>query len=113
MLLVVVKATGILLPKLFPYASLSVTLTVELPVVAKVVTGFATMLDTDPDTSPAVTVTGNEEPVMELAMVSVAVIVRLPTDFKVTLKDSTPFVSVASAPSVAALSVLVKCNVPV
>ena len=52
-------------------------------------------------------------PVMELLLVSVAVIVWLPTVRSVALKLPVPFVSVLLAGKVAFGSVLVNCTVPV
>jgi hypothetical protein len=51
-------------------------------------------------------------PVIDEVTVSVAVIVRLPAVFKVAVNVLVPFVSVESAGSVAAPSLLVKCTVP-
>lgn len=67
-----------------------------------------------PNAAGAVTLIGSE-PVMELATVSVAVIVcvPLPTVSSVAEKLAVPAANVESAGSVAWLSVLVKCTVPV
>ena len=59
-----------------------------------------------------VTKIGFEVPVIETVIVSVAVIVWLPTVFSVAEKVPVPFVSVELAGSTAWPSVLVKCTVP-
>ena len=51
-------------------------------------------------------------PVIEEVTVSVLVIVREPTVFKVALKVPTPLVNVESEGSTACASLLVKCAVP-
>ena len=52
-------------------------------------------------------------PVIDDVAVSVAVTVVVPAVFKVAANVPTPFVSAASAPRIAAVSVLVRCTVPV
>jgi hypothetical protein len=59
------------------------------------------------------TETGLEVPLIELEVVSVAVMVSLPEVFRVAEKVPTPFVSVELAGSIAWPSLLVKCTVPV
>ncbi len=51
-------------------------------------------------------------PVIDVVVVSVAVIVWLPAVSRVTLKVPTPSVTVASAGKYAPASLLVKCTVP-
>ena len=61
---------------------------------------------------PALTPIAADVPVIEEVTVSVALIVRLPAVLSVLLNVPTPLVRAVLAGSVAAVSVLEKCTVP-
>ncbi|MBU6423692.1 MAG: hypothetical protein KGQ88_06635 [Chloroflexi bacterium] len=92
-----------------PYASLALAVNAALSPAVMVEDVVVTEIDA---TAAGPTVTGDDVPVIVLVTVSVAVRVSDPAVTNVTGNVPTPFVSVASAGSVALASLLVKCTVP-